>query len=58
MTKLERQLYERLRTKDERGDNNGLREAMFGTDEWAGVREAEWMDRMSGKNSIAEFEEE
>ena len=53
MTKLERQLYERLRTKDEWGDNNGLREAMFGTDEWAGVREAEWMDRMSGKNSIA-----
>lgn len=51
MTEFEREVYERLRCKDEWGDNDRLREAMFGNDEWSGVREAEWMEKMSNPYS-------
>ena len=52
MSDIEDRIYNELSRNDEWVGVDGvdnLRSKLFGTDEWSGVREAEWMDNYRKK---------
>ena len=46
MSDIEDKIYKELTRYDEwaEGDKESLKAALFGTDEWASVRESEWIN--------------
>jgi len=52
MKNWEKELYNKLTEKDKWGNNNHLKETLFGDDEWSGVRMSEAIDHL--KTNIEE----
>ncbi len=56
---IEDKIYKELSRTDEWvgvDGINSLREKLFGNDEWAGVREYEWMKQYKDRHSWGDFE--